>query len=116
MSSQRVYPLAGYFKPSDGEPIRSIVTESAQASIVAWHVRPGQRILPHVHPHGQDTWTVLSGQGDYQIEADGQTVPIAAGDVVVAPLGCVHGVLNTGLLPLVFVSVVCPAEAGFVPV
>jgi quercetin dioxygenase-like cupin family protein len=116
VSSQRVYPLAGYFKPSDGEPIRSIVTESAQASIVAWHVLPGQRILPHVHPHGQDTWTMLSGQGDYQIEADGQTVPIAAGDVVVAPLGRVHGVLNTGLQPLVFVSVVCPAEAGFVPI
>ena len=68
-----------------------------------------------MHPRGQDTWTILAGEGDYQIDAAGQTVRIAAGDVVVAPVGAVHGVLNTGAQALVFVSVVSPALSGFEP-
>jgi mannose-6-phosphate isomerase-like protein (cupin superfamily) len=57
---------------------------------------------------------VLEGEGVYQVDEAGNTVPITAGDVVVAHAGSVHGVLNTGLQPLSFISVVCPAEAGFV--
>jgi quercetin dioxygenase-like cupin family protein len=38
---------------------------------------------------------------------------IGAGDVAVAARGAVHGVLNTGSRPLVFVSVVSPALAGY---
>ena len=115
MASQRVFKVAEFLQPSDGEPIRSIVAESAHASIVAWFVKPGQRIAPHLHPHGQDSWTGLEGGGLYCLDSADTTLPIAAGDVVVAPAGSVHGVLNTGTQPLVFVSVVCPAEAGFVP-
>jgi quercetin dioxygenase-like cupin family protein len=116
MPAERVFQIATFLQPSDGEPIRSIVTESAPASIVAWFVKPGQCIRPHRHPHGQDTWTVLEGGGAYQVDDAGHTVLIAAGDVVVASAGSVHGVLNTGMQPLIFVSVVCPAAAGFVPV
>jgi oxalate decarboxylase/phosphoglucose isomerase-like protein (cupin superfamily) len=32
---------------------------------------------------------------------------------VVAPRGCVHGVLNHGDEPLRFISVVSPASAGY---
>jgi quercetin dioxygenase-like cupin family protein len=98
---------------SDGEPIRSVITESAHAVIVAWHVQPGQWIAAHVHPHGQDTWTVLEGEGCYQIDASGGAVPIGPGDVVVAEQGRVHGVQCTSAVPLRFVSVVSPAEAGY---
>jgi mannose-6-phosphate isomerase-like protein (cupin superfamily) len=38
---------------------------------------------------------------------------IAAGDVAIAPMGSVHGVVNIGSEPLVFISVVSPAEAGY---
>jgi quercetin dioxygenase-like cupin family protein len=100
-------------QPSDGEPIRSVITQSADATVVAWHIRPGQRIAAHVHPSGQDTWTILSGSGEYLIDADGSTRTIRAGDVVVAHMGQIHGVLNSGTVPLVFVSVVSPLEAGF---
>ena len=58
---------------------------------------------------------MISGAGLYQVDADGHTVPIAAGDIVVAPMGAVHGVVNHGAQPLIFVSVVSPAEAGFQP-
>jgi quercetin dioxygenase-like cupin family protein len=100
---------------SDGDPIRSVVTETDEAVVVAWHVGPGQRIAAHIHPAGQDTWTILSGQGEYQIEASGTSLPISAGDVVVAQTGCVHGVYNNGVEPLKFISVVSPSSAGYEP-
>ena len=57
----------------------------------------------------------LSTGDDYQLDAAGQTVLIAADDVVGAPVGSVHGVLNTGAQALVFVSVVIPALSDFEP-
>jgi quercetin dioxygenase-like cupin family protein len=111
--SRRVFQVAAYLQPNDGEPIRSVVHETDDAAIVAWIVQPGQRISPHVHPSGQDTWTVIAGVGEYQLDASGATLRIAAGDIAVAPAGAVHGVLNPGPLDLVFVSVVSPALSGF---
>lgn len=113
--TDRIFKLSAFLKASQGEPIRSVVTQTPEATIVAWFVQPGKRIAPHVHPQGQDTWTVISGQGEYQVNAQGQTVPIAVGDVVLAAMGDVHGVACTGSEPLIFVSVVCPAEAGYLP-
>ena len=116
MSCERVFQVANHLQPNDGEPIRSVVHETAYAAIVAWTVKPGQRISPHVHPSGQDTWTVIAGEGEYQVDFSGTTVRIAAGDIALAPVGAVHGVLNTGSQALVFVSVVSPALSGFEPV
>ena len=113
--NDRVFKLSHFLQPSVGEPIRSVVVQTADATVVAWVVQAGQRIAPHVHPNGQDTWMVVSGQGDYQVHEAGHTVPISACDVVIAAAGEVHGVLCTGTEPLAFMSVVCPAEAGYVP-
>jgi quercetin dioxygenase-like cupin family protein len=116
MSPDRIFRVAEHLQASDGEPIRSVVHETDDAAIVAWTVKPGQRISPHVHPAGQDTWTVIAGEGEYQIDASGATVRIAAGDIAVAPIGAVHGVRNTGSQVLVFVSVVSPGRAGYEPI
>ena len=113
MSTTRIFNSAQLLQPVDGEPIRSVVTESTNAVVVAWYVKPGQTIPAHRHPNGQDTWTVLSGAGDYDLDEVGTTAPIAAGDIVVAPIGCVHGVVNHGNEPLIFVSVVTPFDAGY---
>lgn len=114
MSPNRIFPSAAHFQPTrEGEPLRIVVAETPDAVIVAWHVEPGQCIPAHVHPEGQDTWTILSGRGDYQLDAAGATRPLQAGDVVVAPRGCVHGVFNAGAEPLRFISVVSPAGAGY---
>lgn len=112
-TSERVFSSAAFMQPSEGDPIRSVVVQTADAVVVAWLVLPGQRIAAHVHPAGQDTWTVLSGQGQYQTSAEGGLRTICAGDVAVAYTGCVHGVRNTGTEPLRFISVVSPAEAGY---
>lgn len=113
MSQERVFHSSQFFQPNDGEPIRSVITESPHAVIVAWYVKPKQKIAPHLHPNGQDTWTVLSGKGEYYLDQECSTQLIVAGDVAVAPIGCVHGVFNTGDEPLVFISVVTPIEAGY---
>jgi quercetin dioxygenase-like cupin family protein len=113
MSAPRIFRSFEFFQPTDREPIRSVVTESQDAVIVAWYLQPGQEIPAHIHPNGQDTWTILSGQGEYYLDQAGTTKPIFAGDVVVAHIGCVHGVFNDGNEPLTFISVVSPADAGY---
>ena len=113
MSIGRIFDSSNFLQPTDGEPMRSIVTESKESTVVAWYIKPGQKIPPHIHPNGQDTWTILAGQGEYYVDEAGSTEPIVAGDVVVAPIGAVHGVLNNSDRPLIFISVVSPLEAGF---
>ncbi|PZO44125.1 MAG: cupin domain-containing protein [Pseudanabaena frigida] len=113
MSKERIFTSSKFLQPNDDEPIRSVVTESKDAVVVAWHVNPKQKIAPHIHPNGQDTWTVLSGKGEYYLDATGSNKQIVAGDIAVAPVGCVHGVFNSGDEPLIFISVVTPAAAGY---
>jgi quercetin dioxygenase-like cupin family protein len=112
---KRIFEIADYVQiSSDEDPIRSVVSESSEAVVVMWYLLPGQRIRPHFHPEGQDTWTVLSGQGIYSLNADAETKSIFSGQIVIAHMGQVHGVINNGNEPLQIVSVVAPADAGYV--
>ena len=115
MSGQRIFSSGDFLQISSGEPIRAVVTESREAVVVAWIVLQGQTIAAHVHPQGQDTWTVLSGRGEYRLDAQGATRSLAPGDIAVAPVGAVHGAFNPHAEPLIFVSVVTPADAGYRP-
>lgn len=108
----RIFHNSGFFKSADKAPVRSLITKSSEAVVVAWQVEPGQSIPTHIHPNGQDTWTVFSGQGEYYLDDVGTTQPIAAGDVVIAQSGQIHGVFNNGDEPLTFISIVTPANAG----
>ncbi len=112
MNLTRIFDSSQFFQPSDGEPIRAVVTESDHAVIVAWYIKPQQIIPAHTHPHGQDTWTILAGEGAYYVDREGNNELIKTGDVVVAHIGSVHGVINTGNEPLIFISVVT-AGAGY---
>lgn len=113
MSNARAFSTSDFFIPSDNEPLRTVVKETDMAVIVAWLVLPGQQIRPHIHPQGQDTWTILSGSGEYITDLDGTLQKVSAGDVVVAYTNDVHGVINNGSEPLRFISVVAPANAGY---
>jgi quercetin dioxygenase-like cupin family protein len=113
MNTTRIFKSSKFFQPADGEPVRSVVTESPDAVIVAWYIRPGQEIPAHIHPQGQDTWTILSGSGEYYLDQVGTRQSIEMGDVVIAPAGAVHGVFNSSDEPLVFISVVSPLNAGY---
>lgn len=110
---ERVFKSSDFLESNTGEPIRSVITESDNSAVIAWHVNPGQRISAHLHPGGQDTWIIQSGIGEYRTDSAGTTKTIQAGDVVIAHAGETHGVLNTGVEPLIFVSVVSPALSGY---
>jgi quercetin dioxygenase-like cupin family protein len=113
MNANRIFKSAEFFQLADGEPIRSVITESVDAIVVAWYLKPGQEIAAHIHPDGQDTWTILVGKGEYFLDSTGNRKAIAAGNVVIAPRGCIHGVVNNGDEPLTFISIVSPADAGY---
>ncbi|ECK2142783.1 cupin domain-containing protein [Salmonella enterica subsp. enterica serovar Enteritidis] len=113
MEKSRIFTSSTFLQPVNGEPVRSLVTQTDDIVIVAWHVRPGQSILPHIHPGGQDIWIIQAGNGDYYIDDAGSTQSINAGDVVIAYTGQVHGVINNGQEPLIFISVLSSAGAGF---
>ncbi len=111
--ASRVFPASNFLMPALGEPTRSVVTESPDATVVAWYVLPGQCISSHVHPLGQDTWVVLSGVGEYALDATDKKLSIKSGDIVVARRGEIHGVCNVGPEALIFVAVVSPSASGF---
>jgi quercetin dioxygenase-like cupin family protein len=113
MNIPRIFPSARFFQPVDDEPVRSVITESPETVVVAWYLKPGQEIAAHIHPQGQDTWTILSGSGIYYLDITGQKQRITVGDIVIAPIQAVHGVFNDGDEPLVFISIVSPADAGY---
>jgi len=115
MLHDRVIDAAPHYEAGLSEPPRVVMTESADAAVVCWHVEPGQRIALHTHPEGQDTWIIMAGQGEYFTDAEGSSRPLYPGVVAVAPRGAVHGALNTGSTPLRFISVVAPAQSGFEP-
>ncbi|EOV4616961.1 cupin domain-containing protein [Salmonella enterica] len=85
----RIFSVAEYVQPSEGEPIRSVVLETRDSIIVVWHVHPGQEIAAHIHPHGQDTWTVLSGMADY-FQGNGIVRALREGEIAVARPGQGH--------------------------
>jgi quercetin dioxygenase-like cupin family protein len=109
----RIFSVEDYIRPADGEPFRSVVLQTQESAIVVWHVAPGQEIAPHLHPHGQDTWTVIAGEADYY-KGDGEIARLRAGEIAVAKLGQVHGARNNGSEPFIFVSVVASGNAGYV--
>ena len=57
INEERFFRLEQHLVPNRVEdaPIRSVVTESREAAVVAWTVAPGQRLPTHRHPRGQDT-------------------------------------------------------------
>lgn len=112
---QRIFNVADFIQPSPDLPIRSVLLETKDSVIVVWHAKPGQEIGAHVHPAGQDSWVVVSGQADYY-QGDGVRRPLAKGQVAVARPGEVHGAFNTGDEDFVFVSVVSSNTAGYEPV
>ena len=112
-TATRVFSVEAFSRPSDGEPIRSVVLETEESVIVVWYARPGQEIAAHAHPHGQDTWTVLSGCADY-FQGNNEVIKLKAGEIAVAKPGQIHGAINTDPeIPFIFVSVVAPGNAGF---
>ncbi|HBU1895152.1 TPA: cupin domain-containing protein, partial [Klebsiella pneumoniae] len=41
-TESRIFSVDEYVRPSNGEPIRSVVLETNDSVVVVWHAHPGQ--------------------------------------------------------------------------
>ena len=68
---------------------------------------PGQAHALHAHAGMDKVYQVLEGEGVFLLE--GRDLPMAAGDLLVAPEGIPHGVKNTGSGRLLVLAILAPA-------
>ncbi len=68
---------------------------------------PGQEHRLHAHAGQDKVYHVLEGQGLFLLEA--RELPMAAGDLLVAPEGVPHGVRNTGGSRLLVLAILAPS-------
>ncbi|HEY9246142.1 MAG TPA: cupin domain-containing protein, partial [Candidatus Methanoperedens sp.] len=66
-------------------------------------LEPDQSIQPHYHPGFEEIYYVLSGYGMMTIGDEKQE--ISRGDVLYIPVSAIHTLLNTGHVPLRFMTV-----------
>lgn len=68
---------------------------------------PGQAHALHTHAGMDKVYQVVSGSGVFLVQD--RELPMAAGDVLVAPEGIPHGVKNTGSGRLLLLAILAPA-------
>ena len=66
---------------------------------------PGAAIGFHIHHDDEEIYLITAGRGLYT-RADGETQPVAAGDLTLTRKGQGHGLANNGDEPLVFLAVI----------
>ena len=81
----------------------------AQVTITRVTMEPGAVSRRHTHPRSEQTWIVEQGTAT-QLLADGETQVIGAGEVLRTPADDIHGVVNSGDEPFVYLSVTTPPQ------
>ncbi|HUZ66650.1 MAG TPA: phosphomannose isomerase type II C-terminal cupin domain [Beijerinckiaceae bacterium] len=66
-------------------------------------VRAGQRLSLQYHEFRTEHWTIVAGRGE--VEIDGRTRVVEAGDHVHVPLRAPHRIKNIGRASLTFIEV-----------
>ena len=107
----RCYKLADVAKAGDvATKTVFYTTESTSGSV--WVVKPGQEVVAHEHPAGDDFWVCVQGTGVFY-PAVGEEMPVERGDLIITGKGTCHGLRNTGTEDFIFVSVVAPVPPGY---
>jgi quercetin dioxygenase-like cupin family protein len=70
----------------------------------------GQSHALHAHAGQDKAYLVIEGHGEFLL--DGRAVPMAAGDLLVAPEGVPHGVHNTGADRLLVLAILAPGPTS----
>jgi oxalate decarboxylase/phosphoglucose isomerase-like protein (cupin superfamily) len=68
---------------------------------------PGQEHRLHGHAGMDKVYYVLAGSGVFLLE--GREEPMAAGTVLIAPEGVLHGIRNTGTERLLVMAILAPS-------
>ena len=81
----------------------------SQATITHVTMEPGSVSERHAHECSEQVWIVERGEGILLL-GDEQTEVLRAGDIVRTPATEIHGVVNSGKEPLVYLSVTTPPQ------
>jgi quercetin dioxygenase-like cupin family protein len=68
---------------------------------------PGQEHRLHAHSGMDKVYHVLAGRGVFLLE--GREEPMAAGTMLIAPEGALHGIRNTGTERLLVLAILAPS-------
>lgn len=88
---------------NDDKPAKVVLSETAYTRTTLWCLKPGQKIVPHVHA-GDHVWIILEGEGHFLSGSD-EYLSVRPGTILSAPAGVSHGIANIGQTGLVFASV-----------
>ena len=80
---------------------------STRVQITAVTVAPGVSQSRHAHDASEQIWVALEGAGMLLLDGE-HTRPFAKGQVVRFEDGDVHGFLNTGAVPFVYLAITAP--------
>jgi quercetin dioxygenase-like cupin family protein len=86
---------------------KSTLFESPRLLVGLNAFEPGQAHALHAHAGMDKVYQVIEGEGVFLLE--GRELPMAAGDLLVAPEGVPHGVRNTGAARLLVLLILAPA-------
>src|SRR6188768_2650761 len=86
---------------------KSTLFESPRMLVGLNAFEPGQSHALHAHAGMDKLYYVLEGEGRFLLES--RELPMAAGDLLIAPEGVPHGVTNTGARRLLVLAVLAPA-------
>ena len=76
------------FRTKDGSTIRELQHTTAQ-SVAEARLSAGQATQRHYHRASEEVYFLLEGEGD--MEVDGETRRVRAGDAILIPPGAWHG-------------------------
>ena len=68
-------------------------------------LEPGSSIGIHTHKQNEEIYVIISGQGLYT-DNNGESYPVAPGDLTLTRKGESHGLSNTGQQPLIFTAII----------
>jgi quercetin dioxygenase-like cupin family protein len=80
---------------------------SNRVTITRVTIAPGAKQAPHSHPTSEQIWIAVSGKGTLLLGGDA-THAFSACQVVRFADGDIHGFVNTGQEPFVYISVTSP--------
>jgi quercetin dioxygenase-like cupin family protein len=86
---------------------KSTVFRSERVMVGLNAFEPGQEHALHTHAGMDKVYQVIEGEGLFLL--DGETVPMQAGVLLVAPDGVPHGIRNTGTGRLLVLAVLAPS-------
>lgn len=86
---------------------KSTIFESPRLLVGLNAFEPGQRHALHAHAGQDKLYYVLEGEGQFLL--DGRELPMRSGDLLIAPDGVPHGVMNSGESRLLVLAVLAPA-------